>query len=325
MARKTNSSEQEISQILADSNSDSDTEISYSDDLTSDSDDSISDAGNSTSDSDEKEEPPSRKKRSEFFNWKPGRFVSKSLHFNNENAGISSDLELGNDPIDYFELFFDQKIMEYIAEETNRYRQQNSSSSTTSHQAQWYTTNFKEMYVFIATTMLMGTVQKNKLRDYWSVDPVIITPIYRELFSRDRYYSIMRMLHFVNNNENSSGKLFKVLPIIRHMQEKFQQFFEPFQKLCIDESLLLWKGRLSFKQYIPSKRHRFDVKLFILCDCETTYILDFIIYTGADTKIEMINNLEVSGSIVMTLMKPYLKKRIYIVHRQLVYKSKTFS
>lgn len=115
------------------------------------------------------------------------------------------------------------------------------------------------------------------------------------------------MLHFVNNDEKNSGKLYKVMPIIRHMQEKFQKFFKPFQKLCIDESLLLWKGRLSFKQYIPSKRHRFGVKLFILCDCETKYVLDFIIYTGTGTEIEMIKDLGLSGSVVMKLMRPYLQ------------------
>ena len=298
MTRKNTSYEQEISEIVADSNSDSDIDIySYS--------------GDSTTDSDEKEEEPvPKKKKTEFFNWKSGKFVPKPFYFDDDNAGIINDLELGDNPVDYFELFFDQKIMKYIADESNRYQQQNSSTSASvsskSHQAQWYATNFEEMYVFIATTMLMGVVQKNNLRDYWSIDPVIITPMFRELFSRDRYYSIMRMLHFVNNDENNSNKLHKILPIVRHMQERFRQLFKPFQNLCVDESLLLWKGRLSFKQYIPSKRHRFGVKFFILCDCKTKYILDFIVYTGADTDIEKINNLGISGSIVMTLMKPYL-------------------
>ena len=40
------------------------------------------------------------------------------------------------------------------------------------------------------------------------------------------------------------------------------------KNLCIDESLMLWKGRLAFKQYIPSKRHRFGIKSFELVDCE---------------------------------------------------------
>ncbi|KAJ8926259.1 hypothetical protein NQ314_021380 [Rhamnusium bicolor] len=56
-------------------------------------------------------------------------------------------------------------------------------------------------------------------------------------------------------------------------------------KLSIDESLVLFKGRLAFRQYIPSKRHRFGIKLFMLCDSKTRVCLDFIIYTGATTEL----------------------------------------
>ncbi len=80
----------------------------------------------------------------------------------------------------------------------------------------------------------------------------------------------------------------------------------PHKNLVIDESLMLWRGKLLFKQYIPSKRHRFGVKLFILCDCKTKFILDFIIYTGSTTEIKDFPSLGISGSIVMTLMEKYL-------------------
>jgi hypothetical protein len=57
--------------------------------------------------------------------------------------------------------------------------------------------------------------------------------------------------------------------------------FSPFQDLVIDKSMALFKGRLMFKQYIKTKRHKFGIKLYVLCDCETGYVLDFIVYTGA--------------------------------------------
>ncbi|CAF1359883.1 unnamed protein product [Rotaria sp. Silwood1] len=101
MARRNNSSEQEISEILTDSNSDSDTEISnYFDDSTSDIDTEISSySDDSTSGSDEKE-LPLRENKMEFLNWKRGKFIPKSLNFNNHTAGIASDLDLGNDQCD---------------------------------------------------------------------------------------------------------------------------------------------------------------------------------------------------------------------------------
>ncbi|KAJ8364921.1 hypothetical protein SKAU_G00137520 [Synaphobranchus kaupii] len=78
--------------------------------------------------------------------------------------------------------------------------------------------------------------------------------------------------------------------------------------LCVDESLMLWKGRLGFRQYIPSKRHRFGIKFFVLCDVVTGYVQDMVIYTGATTSIESIEGLGVSGSVVMTLLAPHLGK-----------------
>jgi len=58
----------------------------------------------------------------------------------------------------------------------------------------------------------------------------------------------------------------------------------PFENLAIDENLDLWKGRLSFKQFIKTKRHRFGIKIFVICDVETDFILNILIYTGSTTK-----------------------------------------
>lgn len=89
----------------------------------------------------------------------------------------------------------------------------------------------------------------------------------------------------------------------------------PFESICIDESLVLFKGRISFRQYIPKKRHRFGIKFFVAADCETGYVLDFLIYTGATTEIiEYKEELGKSGNVVMTLLYPYLNKghKLYI-------------
>ncbi|KAJ8976674.1 hypothetical protein NQ317_004757 [Molorchus minor] len=92
------------------------------------------------------------------------------------------------------------------------------------------------------------------------------------------------------------------------MTNLFAEHFYPFANLVIDESLVLFKGRLRFKQYIKSKRHRFGIKLFLLCDCETGYVLNIIVYTGKTTDIEQFPDLGVSGSVVAHLIKPYLEK-----------------
>ena len=71
---------------------------------------------------------------------------------------------------------------------------------------------------------------------------------------------------------------------------------------------MLWKGRLGFKQYIPSKRHRFGIKSFCLVDCKTKFVLDFIVYTGSSMEYQITPELGLSGSVVMELMRRYLNK-----------------
>ncbi len=96
--------------------------------------------------------------------------------------------------------------------------------------------------------------------------------------------------------------------IIYHVTNKETLNLEPFKDLCVDESLMKCKGRLAFSQYIPTKRSRFGVKFFVLCDVLTGYVQDMVIYTGSTTDICHYEGLGISGSVVMTLLAPYLGK-----------------
>ena len=136
---------------------------------------------------------------------------------------------------------------------------------------------------------------------------MLYTPIFGKYMARDRYSNILRFLHL--SSDKSDDPLWKVRPVLRSLTEKFKSYFNPFQNLVIDESLMLFKGRIIFKQYIPSKRHRFGIKMYVLCDCETGYIVDLCIHTGSDTDgITKDPPLGLSGSVVDVLMKGYLGK-----------------
>ena len=120
-------------------------------------------------------------------------------------------------------------------------------------------------------------------------------------------------MHFANNEDISdTNRSEKIKPIIDDFRGRFRNCMNSTQNLCIDESLVLWNGRLGFKQYIPSKRHPFGIKLFQLVDCETKFILDFIIYTGANTEYRITDGLGLSGLVVMELMQQYLNKEHHL-------------
>ena len=48
--------------------------------------------------------------------------------------------------------------------------------------------------------------------------------------------------------------------------KEFKKYMLPGRSLTCDESMIPFKGRLKFKQFITLKRTRCGIKQFILCD-----------------------------------------------------------
>ncbi|CAG4953136.1 unnamed protein product [Parnassius apollo] len=44
------------------------------------------------------------------------------------------------------------------------------------------------------------------------------------------------------------------------------EIYYPKKNLVIDESMMLWKGRLKFRQYVKGKRHKHGLKIYMLAD-----------------------------------------------------------
>ena len=68
----------------------------------------------------------------------------------------------------------------------------------------------------------------------------------------------------------------------QHWKSSWKVSSELERDISIDESLLLWKRRLSWKQCIPNKRSRFGLKAFVLSEGSTGYVWNIILYTGGD-------------------------------------------
>jgi len=239
--------------------------------------------------------------------WIPKNLKPKLHSFCNDIAGAKDEVKSSCTILDFFKVFVNAEFMELIVKQTNDY-QLYKYASLENHSEAWQEVTCKEMYCFLAIAMLMTRNKKLCISEYWSTDKFLKSDIFGQIMSRNRFFDILKMLHFCDNNITSNtdrlNKIRAILDIIRH---KFRESFRPSEKLCIDESLLLFKGRLSFKQYIPSKRTRFGVKTFVLCDCISGYVLDLIIYTGATTLVEAVyEGIGKSGNIVMELLSPYL-------------------
>lgn len=224
-------------------------------------------------------------------------------------------------PLELFEAYFDDELLDVIVVETNRYASQLLNSSKLGQHSRfrkWYALTREELRVSLSLLLLQGIVQKPNERMYWSRNRLVETPVFGEIMSRNRFELIMRMLHFVDNMtiENCEGHpqphLRKIWPVYQALLEKYRTLYVPERDVSVDESLLLFKGRLSWKQYMPLKRARFGIKSFLLCESSSGYIWNSVIYTGKETNIEISSEeaatFGMATKVVLKLLEPLLDK-----------------
>ncbi|XP_051176197.1 piggyBac transposable element-derived protein 4-like [Leptopilina boulardi] len=119
----------------------------------------------------------------------------------------------------------------------------------------------------------------------------------------NRFRQLLSLLYFVEDDENSTDKLHKIRPVLEALTENFQKAYRPGENICIDESLVPWKGRLHFKQFNPLKRSRFGIKLFVFCESKTGYVYDIETYVGNENDTNYVNKgIGKSGSVVKRLL-----------------------
>lgn len=102
--------------------------------------------------------------------------------------------------------------------------------------------------------------------------------------------------------EDSSDRITKLRPVVDYLLERFQGIYRPGRNISIDESLMKFHGRLSFKQFNRNKRARFGVKFYKTCDSTNGYIYNFKIYVGQDRTNANFNSLGVSGQVVVDML-----------------------
>lgn len=237
-----------------------------------------------------------------------------------EDDGPQKEAREKSEPIEIFELFFPNEFVETIAEQTNLYAQQKRASlgmvfSRRSRMNEWINVTTEEIYVVFGLYMLMGIIQKPTIRSYFSKKDIISTPTFNKIITSDRFESITKFLHFIDNETINAfegpKKLFKIYPVIKHLNNVFQKYYLPGQNISVDESLTLWKGRLSFKQFIPLKSAQFGQKTYELCDSTTGYLWKFIVYTGKDCEFTsplITPDMTNTRKIVLQLVEPLLHK-----------------
>lgn len=138
------------------------------------------------------------------------------------------------------------------------------------------------MKAFIGVILNMGLDQRKDIKDYWSTAESDDMPFFRSVFSRDRFLQIFGMLHV---GKRKGTKQDKIQPLLNIILPLIQGYYTPHQEVAIDESVIAFKGRVSFRQYLKGKPHPWGIKAYVLADSKSAYVHNFAIYYGRDTSL----------------------------------------
>jgi hypothetical protein len=187
-------------------------------------------------------------------------------------------------PIDCYRHFIIDEIIRLMVRETNRYAEQHVQTQKLTKRSktlQWRPTTNEEMFRFLGIILEMGLVQMPEIDYYWSKSKLFGSEVIQNTMSRDRFELLLKFFHFSNNQEAHADqdRLFKLRPLLDLLRTRFKSIYVPGSVISIDETMVPWKGRLLFKQYIPGKAHKYGVKIYKLA-ATNGYTWNFMIYTG---------------------------------------------
>ena len=130
--------------------------------------------------------------------------------------------------------------------------------------------------------------------------------------SRDTFLLIQSLLHFSDSTlqpkkgDPNYNPLYKIQPVLDLTVPTYAQVYQPRRDLSVDESMIKYKGRLAFRQYMPDILTKYGIKDFVLAESDTGYCLKFMTYTGKYSFPR--KEIPLTSQVVLELLRIYERK-----------------
>lgn len=148
--------------------------------------------------------------------------------------------------------------MELLVISTNNYEmsltRQPRPKIRNSRSASFKETPRDEMKKFIGLCLLQGQIKVQNIRNFFIFDQMNYHPIFFSVMSRRRFEQMLRCFSVHSGNEipEPNDRLQKIRSLLNICLRNFQGVYTPGKESSLDESLLLFHGRLSFRTYMKN-------------------------------------------------------------------------
>ena len=149
---------------------------------------------------------PPGKRRKRNYNWHNNSIRAKPTvpgYVEKQNDDLMKLKEEIKNPEDCIRLFWTDKWIDELCEQSKLYAAQNSFSSDNVTE--------ENMISFMTTLVISGYNKLPTRRLYWSESPDVFNQLISDSIRRDTFEEIMRCLHFADNMKITEDKFYKVI------------------------------------------------------------------------------------------------------------------
>ena len=197
------------------------------------------------------------------------------------SPGCTQDMT-DKSPVEFFQLLLPDDLLQVVVDQTNLFARQyidTTELSRFSKVREWEKRphNLAELKKFLTIIIVMGFVELPQIEDAWSTKWPFATTTFSTILKRDRFSLILRFLHlsdsslYIPKGQPGYDPLYKLRPFMDPLLDNIKAACNLGREIAIDESMIGFKGRLHFIQYMPDKPTKWGMKAFVLANSRTGY------------------------------------------------------
>lgn len=198
--------------------------------------------------------------------------------------GPVADARIAKEPIDCFNLFISHEIIQEILTHTNSEINRKKIAYSNDKDGSLKDINYDELNALLGIFILTAALKDNHLSTKLMFDVTFCGERYRATFSERRFSFLLDCLRFdckeTREVRKEADKLAAIRQIWDVLIENCKKNYKPSSYVTIDEQLIGFRGKCPFRMYIPSKPNKYGIKVLMICDNGTKYMMNAIPYLG---------------------------------------------
>jgi hypothetical protein len=210
-----------------------------------------------------------------------------------------------NTPIRAWREVFKNVLLDKIVWYTNKYGRVKAK--------RWQDVKMKDLESFICVLFILAIQKKkDKPSNWFSENELLESTMIKKIMSGRKFFTMLCYLHCCSMEPQPVGEdydpAYKVSEMKDYLENQYNVLFIPGQQLSLDETLIRAFGRIKFKVHIVTKAAWYRIKLYVITDAVTAYVLKVVIYTGKSTYYATSNQQDKKKTVqvVEQLVEPFV-------------------